>query len=85
MAKKRYPRRPPVPIGELHLETCRHCGGNGQEPGLTDLTCRECAGRGQQRRRIVECSECEGKGKRYLGFLTCHDCQGKGWQAKDGA
>jgi len=81
---KRYPVRPPVKIGEVYKENCRHCGGSGQEPGLTDLTCRECIGRGQRRWRIEECDNCQGKGKTgFFGLTKCKTCQGQGWKKRD--
>jgi DnaJ-class molecular chaperone len=80
--KKRYPARPPAPMGEVHEESCRHCGGTGQEPGLSDLTCRECIGRGRRKWRIEECQECGGNGRKSFIF-TCQSCRGKGWLGRD--
>ncbi len=77
---KKYPVRPPVSMGQSYTEKCKHCGGSGQEPGLTDLTCRECIGRGRRKWRIEECRECSGKGKKSFFSLTrCQSCRGKGW------
>ena len=81
---KRYPVKPPANIGEIHRGMCKHCGGTGQEPGLTDLTCRECIGRGRRKWRIVECDECNGKGKKsFLSLSKCKACQGRGWRKRD--
>lgn len=81
---KKYPVAPPAKIGELFTERCHHCGGSGQEPGLSDLTCRECIGRGRRKWRIVECKSCQGKGKKSFFSLTkCKSCRGAGWQKQD--
>lgn len=80
--RKSYPVKPPVQIGEVYEETCRHCGGTAQEPGLSDLTCRECMGRGRRRWRIEECKECGGKGRKNFIF-SCQPCQGRGWRGRD--
>jgi DnaJ-class molecular chaperone len=80
--RKSYPVKPPVRIGEIYEETCRHCGGTAVEPGLNDLTCRECMGRGRRRWRIEECQECEGKGRKNFIF-SCPRCQGRGWRGRD--
>ena len=83
MAKK-YPVKPPVAVGEAYAEKCRHCGGSGQEPGLTDLTCRECIGRGRRKWRIEECETCAGRGKKSFFSLThCKPCRGRGWLPVD--
>jgi DnaJ-class molecular chaperone len=83
--RRRYPVRPPANIGEIHQAKCRHCGGSGQEPGLTDLTCRVCMGRGRRKWRIEECDACRGSGRspKTLGLTKCGTCKGKGWQARD--
>jgi len=83
--KKRYPVTPPVAIREIYERTCDHCRGNGQEPGLEDLTCRECFGRGRRRWRIEECDPCQGSGRarKMLGLLKCKTCQGRGWNARE--
>ena len=82
---KRYPVVPPATVGEVYQETCRHCGGNGQEPGFDDLTCRECIGRGRRKWRIEECSDCGGRGYplKTLGLFKCKSCGGHGWLALD--
>jgi len=81
---RRYPVRPPAKIGEIYEQTCKHCGGTGQEPGLTDLTCRECIGRGRRKWRIEECNDCNGKGKKsFFSLSKCKICQGKGWRMRD--
>ena len=83
MAKK-YPKKPPVPIGEVLQQLCNHCDATGQEPGLADLTCRECFGRGRRKWRIEECEACRGKGKTgFLNLGKCSECKGKGWKARD--
>jgi len=83
--RKKYPVRPPAEMGEVYEQRCEHCGGNGQEPGLTDLTCRECMGRGRRKWRVYECKTCGGKGRspKYFGLTKCKDCQTKGWMMKD--
>ncbi len=83
--KKPYPQKPPVPIGEVYEQKCYHCGGNGQEPGLNDLTCRECMGRGRRRWRIEECATCHGKGRspKFFGLTACQTCRGRGWLERD--
>ncbi len=84
MAKK-YPNNPPVNIGEVYERRCDHCNGNGQEPGLQDLTCRECIGRGRRKWRIVECKTCKGSGRssKFFGFTKCDDCDKRGWRMID--
>ncbi len=80
--RKRYRIRPPVPIGKIYEEICSHCGGSGQEPGLSDLTCRECIGRGRRKWRIEECNDCGGRGRKNFIF-DCPACRGRGWQTRD--
>ncbi len=81
---KKYPVKPPADMGEMVEEKCKHCGGNGQEPGLSDLTCRECIGRGRRKWRLAECKTCGGKGKTSLFSLSkCKACRGKGWIGRD--
>jgi len=84
MAKK-YPVRPPVQMGEVLEQKCHHCGGNGQEPGLRDLTCRECMGRGRRKWRIQECKVCKGSGRspKYFGITKCNACEKRGWIKQD--
>jgi DnaJ-class molecular chaperone len=83
MAKKNS-KKPPVKIGEVYEQQCSHCAGNGQEPGLRDLTCRVCMGRGRQKWRIITCPECQGKGKKgFLSWGKCRQCQGNGWTTHD--
>ena len=84
MAKK-YPIKPPVAVREIYEEGCVHCGGNGQEPGLEDLTCRECFGRGRRRWRVDECDQCRGSGRnsKWLGLTRCNACNGKGWNMRE--
>ncbi len=83
--KKKYPKRPPVDIGEVYTHGCRHCGGSRQEPGLTDLTCRECMGRGRRKWRIEECKACGGSGRadKLFGLFKCQECQSRGWTMRD--
>jgi DnaJ-class molecular chaperone len=81
--KRRYPIKPPVSIGEVYEQRCTHCGGNGQEPGLPDLTCRECIGRGRRKWRIEECEACGGSGRKNFGLTKCKDCRGRGWTERD--
>ncbi len=82
MKKKRRRVTPPAKVGELFEETCRHCGGSGQEPGMRDLTCRECIGRGRRRWRVEACPDCTGTGRKRFIF-TCKPCQGQGWRKRD--
>ena len=68
------------------LETCKHCGGTGAEPGSKVETCPHCHGTGQvgevvntpfgQMRQNVTCSACGGKGK--IIDKSCTECHGKG-------
>ncbi len=84
MAKKKYPVRTPVPVGDSFEESCKHCKGSGQEPGLSDLTCRECIGRGRRKWRVDECKACQGQGKTgFLNWSKCSKCRGRGWLKRD--
>jgi DnaJ-class molecular chaperone len=80
---KRYPIKPPVRTGGVYEQRCVHCGGSGQEPGLSDLTCRECMGRGRRKWRIEECEACGGSGRKTLGLIKCKVCRGRGWMERD--
>ncbi len=80
---KHYPVKPPVSIGGIYEQKCAHCGGSGQEPGLSDLTCRECMGRGRRKWRIEECEVCAGTGRKNFGLTACKDCRGRGWIERD--
>ena len=81
---KRKSGKAPAKIGEIFEQQCHHCGGNGQEPGLSDLTCRECMGRGRQKWRIITCPECDGKGKKsFFSLSKCPKCRGNGWTTRD--
>ncbi len=84
MAKK-YSVKPPVKIGQVYEHRCQHCGGNGQEPGLRDLTCRKCMGRGRRKWRIQECKTCSGSGRstKYFGLTKCNVCNKRGWIKND--
>lgn len=80
---KKYPVKPPTTMGGVYEQTCSHCKGNGQEPGLGDLTCRECFGRGRRKWRIEECEACSGKGQTHFSLFKCKACQGRGWTSRD--
>lgn len=64
------------------LETCKRCGGSGNEPGAKPVTCQLCGGRGQISYQhgffavAKTCPQCKGAGKYYQD--PCRDCQGKG-------
>lgn len=83
--EKKYPVKPPVNIGQVFVQKCRHCGGSGQEPGLNDLTCRDCIGRGRRKWRIEECKVCQGSGRspKLFGLTRCKDCRHRGWTMRD--
>lgn len=69
-------------------EKCKHCAGNGAEPGSKITTCGTCHGAGQitqiqrtplgsiQTSRV--CPECQGEGKK--AEKVCQQCHGKGFQ-----
>ena len=83
--RKKYPARPPADMDEVYEQSCNHCGGDGQEPGLRDLTCRECMGRGRRKWRIRECRTCKGSGRsaKLFGLTKCKACQKRGWIMQD--
>lgn len=66
--------------------TCKHCQGNGAEPGTKVETCSTCGGSGQvigvQRTILgniqtrVTCQTCGGEGKTYS--TKCSKCHGTG-------
>jgi len=66
--------------------TCKHCHGNGAEPGTKVETCATCGGSGQvigvQRTILgniqtkMTCSTCAGEGKIYS--TKCTKCHGNG-------
>ncbi|MFR5881603.1 MAG: molecular chaperone DnaJ [Cloacibacillus evryensis] len=68
------------------LDTCKHCGGSGAEPGSKVETCPTCRGTGQmhevvntpfgQMQQTVTCTACHGKGK--IVDKVCTECRGKG-------
>lgn len=68
------------------LDTCRHCGGTGAEPGSSVNTCQTCHGMGQvyevvntpfgQMRQSAVCAACGGKGR--IIEKVCTECRGKG-------
>lgn len=68
------------------LDTCKHCGGSGAEPGSKVETCPTCHGTGQmhevvntpfgQMQQTVTCTTCHGKGK--IVDRVCTECRGKG-------
>jgi molecular chaperone DnaJ len=65
---------------------CKHCSGNGAEPGTKIETCKTCGGNGQveqvQRtilgalRSVVVCPDCRGEGKKVS--KKCKQCHGEG-------
>lgn len=65
---------------------CRHCKGNGAEPGTPIKTCETCNGSGQvlmQQRTLLgviqtqaACPKCEGEGK--IPQSRCNICKGAG-------
>lgn len=61
---------------------CRHCGGNGTEPGSQPQTCPRCQGKGQVSQAIGllkvfnTCPDCQGAGT--LSAPSCSVCQGTG-------
>ncbi|HBR13824.1 MAG TPA: molecular chaperone DnaJ [Candidatus Komeilibacteria bacterium] len=65
---------------------CRHCLGNGAEPGTKIETCARCQGQGQISttqqtffgafRSVSTCPDCQGEGKR--ASQNCSQCQGRG-------
>lgn len=74
-------------IVELYLDSaCRHCHGNGAEPGAKINDCSACHGSGQitQAQRTffgvfqtqAVCSSCEGRGK--VPEKKCSICHGQG-------
>lgn len=68
------------------LDTCRHCGGSGAEPGSNVSVCQTCHGSGQvtqvintpfgQMRQASTCPSCHGKGKTV--DKVCTECRGQG-------
>jgi molecular chaperone DnaJ len=71
--------------------TCKHCHGNGAEPGTKVETCATCGGSGQvigvQRTILgniqtkMTCSTCSGEGKIYS--TKCTKCHGSGIVKED--
>jgi molecular chaperone DnaJ len=71
--------------------TCKHCHGNGAEPGTKVDTCSTCGGSGQvigvQRTILgniqtrMTCSTCSGEGKIYS--TKCTKCHGNGIVKED--
>lgn len=65
---------------------CRHCSGQGAEPGSEVKTCGTCNGLGQVRRlqRTIlgniqtqsPCPDCAGEGRKFT--QACRDCGGEG-------
>jgi molecular chaperone DnaJ len=68
------------------IERCKHCHGNGAEPGTPIETCERCGGAGQLRAvtqtllgqmvRTVTCQECHGDGR--VPKQPCRECHGRG-------
>lgn len=74
---------------ELAMEleaSCKHCHGNGAEPGFGTKTCPTCRGAGQINRTVqtifgqinqaVTCDTCRGQGK--VPEKACSVCHGRG-------
>lgn len=69
-------------ISFRRLGVCRHCGGNGAEPGSKRATCPTCRGAGQVTtsrgffhvRQV--CPTCHGSGSRFE--KACAHCDGEG-------
>ena len=67
-------------------EKCKHCRGNGAEPGFDMKECPTCKGSGQEVRVVntlfgaiqqaTTCSNCHGRGK--IPEKECITCDGKG-------
>jgi molecular chaperone DnaJ len=72
------------------LERCRHCSGEGNEPGTPINTCSTCRGTGQVRRaqrsvfgqftQVSGCSTCQGRGK--VVQKACNACRGGGLERR---
>jgi molecular chaperone DnaJ len=70
--------------------SCRHCRGNGAEPGTPIETCSRCGGSGQLRAvsrtpfgqmvRAAVCDVCQGEGK--VPRQPCKVCRGRGRRAE---
>ncbi|HSW81710.1 MAG TPA: molecular chaperone DnaJ [Candidatus Saccharimonas sp.] len=68
------------------LDNCKHCKGDGAEPGFGTKTCPTCRGTGQINRAMntvfgqinqtVTCDTCHGRGK--VPEKPCSVCHGKG-------
>lgn len=68
------------------LDTCKHCGGSGAEPGSHVESCPTCHGTGQmhevvntpfgQMQQTVTCTTCGGRGE--IIHQKCTECGGKG-------
>jgi molecular chaperone DnaJ len=66
--------------------TCRHCGGDGAEPGTNVTVCETCAGVGRVQHvsrsvfgefvRTATCPTCGGSGRRIE--QPCRECEGLG-------
>ncbi len=66
-------------------KTCKHCNGNGSEPGHLKI-CPKCDGSGKLKKvvsslfgqmvTIVQCDACHGLGK--ISDKKCEECKGKG-------
>jgi molecular chaperone DnaJ len=70
-----------------HNITCKHCSGEGNEPGTEVKTCPTCKGSGRVYQRMqtffgvvqqeTQCPTCEGFGKVFE--KACSICKGKGF------
>ncbi len=64
------------------IEICRHCSGQGNEPGTEVNICSTCRGNGQVRRNLgafgvpAECPTCRGRGS--VIEVPCANCRGGG-------
>jgi molecular chaperone DnaJ len=65
-----------------HVESCRHCGGSGAEPGTSPSACPSCKGSGmvssfQEGFGVSHpCPRCLGRGT--INSNPCRACMGKG-------
>ena len=75
-----------VPVSYEAVVRCKHCNGNGAEPGTPIETCPRCGGSGQLRAvsrtpfgqvvRATGCDQCGGDGR--VPTKPCRECGGRG-------
>lgn len=78
-----------VEVSYEAIDRCRHCHGNGAEPGTPIERCSRCEGAGQvqsvvrtpfgQMMRTSLCEGCHGDGR--LPTSPCGECRGRGQRA----